>query len=142
MSGSCRRDLHLNSTSISFKLDTWPNLFHLQFNSIETLLLRFIKVEYGRSGTLDPILRSKKIQIMYQYSYPNIFTSIWSNDFKKVEHVVENRGGGVCMAINNFPRAHTIVYEGKVEKWVPSGNGKTDRQTKRFPKKDQIKDQI
>ena len=47
--------------------------------------------------------------------------------------MVENRGG---VAINNFPHAHTIVYEGKVEKWVPSG--KTDRKTKRFPKKDQI----
>ena len=67
MSGSCRRDLHLNSTSISFQLDTWPNLFHLQFNSIETLLLRFIEVEYSGSGTLDPILRSKKIQILYQF---------------------------------------------------------------------------
>ena len=81
---------------------------------------------------------------MYQHSYSNIFRSIWSNDFEKVEHVVveRRRGGGVWTAINNFPRAHTIVYEGKVEKWVPSSNGKTDRKINRFPKKDQTQDQI
>ena len=48
------------------------------------------------------------------------------NDFEKVGNVVR-RGRGVWTAINNFPSACTIVYEGKVEKWVPSSNGKTGR---------------
>ena len=39
-------------------------------------------------------------------------------------------------------RAHTIVYEEKVEKWVPSSNGKTGGKTNHFPKEDQTKDQI
>ena len=38
-------------------------------------------------------------------------------------------------AINNFPPAHTIVYEENMEKWVPPGNGKTDRKTNLFTKK-------
>ena len=45
------------------------------------------------------------------------------------------KGRGVLTAINNFPPAHTIVYEENMEKWVPSGNGKTGRKTNRFKKK-------
>ena len=52
------------------------------------------------------------------------------------------RGGGVWTAINNFPSAHAIVYEGKVEKWVPSSNGKTGKKNNLFPKEYHTQDQI
>ena len=143
MSGSCRRDLHLNSTSICFQLDTWPNLFHLQFNSIETLLLRFIKVEYSGSGILDPILRSKKIQMMYQYSYPNIFRSIygqmifrrWSM-WWRIE--AEECGWQLTTSLVLTP----LFTRARWRNGFLLVMGKQTEKTNWFPKKDQIKDQI
>ena len=74
---------------------------------------------------------------MYQHSYSNIFRSIWSNDFEKVEHVVveRRRGGEVWMAINNFARSPLFTRE----RWrnrFPLVMGKQTEKTNRFRKEE------